>query len=121
TLLRHGLVPSDRVALRFSAQAPSMRAACALAADLRIVEPRSVRVRPTSLLPFERDWIVTTTTPAVTADLGIVFDWESTVQAIVHRHTGSFVLGWEPDAVEEPPLELDVPERAALFSALAVT
>jgi hypothetical protein len=95
-LKRHGLEPSDEVSLRFSIEAPTTRAASALASELRVLEPHSVLVRPTAALRSARTWLVMMVTPAAPADVAVVFAWEHAVHAVLMAHPGSAVIGWEP-------------------------
>jgi hypothetical protein len=85
----------DRSCLCFTLQAPSLRQAALIAAELRTMAASAVRVHPPApLLPGRRDWTVALTTAQLSLTLAVVQSWEREMLAVEHRWPGSHLLGW---------------------------
>jgi hypothetical protein len=96
----HGLGPCTHVPLRFTFEATNHRLAAALAAELRPLGPRGVRVRTSktclTCLTFERRWFVTFDTPPELFVLGNVYMWELEMHAVQRLHPECTFVGWQP-------------------------
>jgi hypothetical protein len=94
-LSRPPVTDEDRARLRFSFQAPSLRQAVNLAAELRTLTADVVQVHPSPDMPSgPRAWIVTVTTPPMGLRLEVVLPWEQELLAVEHRWPGCCFLGW---------------------------
>src|SRR4051812_19018839 len=94
TLGRYGLDESDRRALRFYFEAPSLREAVALANDLRAFAPSAVHVRPSMRYALRgRPWrVAMTTTPAPLVP-AVVSLWQSAMLDVASDRSACRLVG----------------------------
>lgn len=100
--------------LSLSLQAPDLREAVNLAAELRTLGADVVQVCPSQpRLPGRWEWIVTLTTPPVPLTLAVLQLWEREMLAVEDRWPGCHFLGWRTSQVHGTtiaPVQM-VPDR----------
>jgi hypothetical protein len=99
---------TERVQLRCSFQAATLRQAAALAVELRAMAASTPRVRSVAAVPSQpRCWIVTATTLPMPLTLTVLRRWEAELVAIEQRCSGCCFLGWRTSTT--PPDRSVVP------------
>jgi hypothetical protein len=99
----------ERVRLYCAFQAPTLRQAAALAAELKTIAACAPRVRSVAAPPSDRrDWIVTATTPPIPLTLTVLRGCEEELLAIERRWSGCRFLGWRTDG--KPLVRPHVPD-----------
>lgn len=96
-LERQGFIAGDRVQLRFSFEAASLREAVDLSASLRTGARLRVQIRPAARrLLTTRRWSVTATTPPAPVICSVIRLWEEQMDDVAREHSGCRVVGWKP-------------------------
>jgi len=95
-LKRAGFTVSDRMQLRFHLEAPSLRAAVALAEKLRSGRDTCVQIRPVPRhLLTARRWRLIVTTPPAPLMSAVVQLWGEQLDDVTDQE-GCSVVGWRP-------------------------
>jgi len=87
---------NERAQLCCSFQAPTLRLAAGLAAELGMVDAHVPRIRSAKTPPSDRcNWIVTVTTPEIPLALTVLSRWEEELLTVQQRWPGCSFLGWK--------------------------
>jgi len=87
---------NERAQLCCSFQAPTLRLAAGLAAELGMIDAHVPRIRSARTPASDRgNWIVTVTTPEIPLTLTVLRRWEEELLTVQQRWPGCRFLGWK--------------------------